>query len=186
METTAASRRDEDDRLLRRFVAGESAAHRVVERWAREIVTFRGFGLSLDERDDAVQDVVADVWRAASRHGFELRFGLKALVRTIASARCIDRLRRRRPHAELDESLPDPGPGPYEHALAADDRARLHWALHDLDEACREIIRLHFLEELGYSEIARIEERSEATMRVRMFNCIRAIRRRMVRGGGPE
>jgi RNA polymerase sigma-70 factor (ECF subfamily) len=170
---------EDDLQLLRRFVAGETAAHRTIERWAREIVFFRGFGLSPDERDDAVQDTVAAVWRAASRTDFQLRHGTRALVRTVASARCIDRVRRRRAQAPLDPELRDPLPDPLARALASDESARLRWAILDLDEPCREIIRMHYFEDLSYAAIAAQEARSESTMRVRMFNCIKAIRKRV-------
>jgi RNA polymerase sigma factor (sigma-70 family) len=176
------ARRDDEDRLLRRLVSGDAAACRTIERWAREIVFFRGFGLPADDRDDVVQETVAGVWRAASRPGFELSHGVRALVRTIAIARCIDRVRRRRPTVELAESIPDAAAGPYEQALASDERARLRLMLRQLGDDCREIIRMHYFENLNYAEIAAREQRSESTMRVRMFNCIRALRKRMERG----
>jgi RNA polymerase sigma-70 factor (ECF subfamily) len=177
----ASTSREDDDPLLRALIRGEISACRTVERWAREIVFFRGFGLSAEDRDDVVQETVAGVWRAAARPGFELNFGLRALVRTIAVARCIDHLRRRRPALELIESIPESAPGPYELALARDERARLRWALRHLGDECREIIRLHYFEELNYAEIAVREQRTESTMRVRMFNCIRSLRKRLAK-----
>ena len=171
--------RDDDDRLLRCLVSGDAAACRTIERWAREIIFFRGFGLGPEDRDDVVQETVAGVWRAASRDGFELSHGLRALVRTIAIARCIDRVRRRRPMLELPESLPDSASGPYEQAMASDERAWLRVVLRQLGDDCRAIIRLYYFEDLSYSEIATREQRSESTMRVRMFNCIRALRKRL-------
>lgn len=165
------------DRLLRAFLAGEPAAVRQVERWAWEIVHFRWGSIPKDEREDVVQDAVAGVWRAAARPGFRLRTHLRALVRRVAAARCIDRMRRRRPTADLDPAAADPGPGPYEQCLRDDERARLRWAVQNLDERCRELIREHFFEETGYAEMAARRERAEATIRVHMFNCMKAVRR---------
>ena len=176
--------RVDDDHLLRDLIRGELAACRTVERWARQIVFFGGFGLQAEDREDVVQETVAGVWRAAARPGFQIKHGLRALVRTIAVARCIDHLRRRRPTLEVTESMADSAPGPYELALASDERAQLRWVLRQLGEDCREIIRLHYVEELGYAQIAAREQRSEATMRVRMFNCIRGIRKRLAERAG--
>lgn len=166
----------ESDGELRNFLAGDPATCRVVERWAWEIVHFRWFGIPVEDRRDVIQDTVADVWRAVSQAGFTLRIGLRPLVRKIATARCIDRMRRRRPTAELSEALQDPNPGPYEQLLRKDESARVRWALQSMDPRCREIIQLHFVEDLPYAEIAAREQRSEATMRVRMFQCMKALR----------
>ncbi len=166
-----------DVALLRAFVAGERSAVRRVERWAWEIVHFRWGSIPLDDRGDLIQDAVAGVWRAASRDGFELRSSLRALVRRVAAARCIDWLRRRRPGGPLPPQLADPSPDPYEWLLRRDERARLRWALQNLDERCREIIREHFYEGAPYAEIAARRDRSESTMRVQMFHCMKSIRK---------
>ena len=165
-----------DESLLRRFLAGQPAACRTVERWAREILVYRRLGLTREDREDVVQDVLAGVWRAAGRPGFALRHGLRALVRTITLARAIDRVRRRRPAGHLGEDLADPSPGPEALADRDRDRADLHAALETLDAPCREIIRLHFFESWPYARIAARTGRAEATMRVRMFHCLRALR----------
>jgi RNA polymerase sigma-70 factor (ECF subfamily) len=165
-----------DARLLRAFLDGEPGAVRRVERWAWEIVHFRWGSIPLSDRADLVQDAVADVWRAASRAGFELRESLRALARRVASARCIDWMRKRRPSASLSEDWADPAPSPYEALLAKDQRARVRWALMALDERCREIIREHFFEDLPYAVIAERRSRSESTMRVHMFHCMKRIR----------
>jgi RNA polymerase sigma-70 factor (ECF subfamily) len=173
--------REPDDHFLRRFLAGEPAAVRTVVRWARETAYFRGFGLSKEDREDAVQDALAQVWTLAARPGFEPRRGLRALLRSVVAARCIDRVRRSRRLVELDESLEDSSPTPDERLAAGDESARLRLALIELDEPCREIIRMRFFEGLDYATIAERERRSESTLRVRLFGCIRAIRRRMLR-----
>lgn len=165
-----------DDPLLRRFVAGEAGACRTVERWAFEVAAYGRFRLPPDEREDVVQDAVAAVWQAASRRDFELRHSLRAFVRQVAAARCIDRIRRRRPTWELSDELPDVVPGPYERLLDADEAARVRWAIQAVGEACRELIRRHFLDSEPYAAIAATENRAESSIRVRMFECMKRIR----------
>lgn len=176
MEHPAASALEADERLLRRFLAGEAEACRRLERWAHEILLYQRLGLTREEREDAVQDVLAGVWRAAGRPGFALRHGLRAFVRTVAIARAIDCVRRRRPAVAVDDALADHDAGPDARAESADDAARLHAALERLDPRCRSIIGLHYFEDWTYARIATLERRREATMRVRMFNCLRALR----------
>ncbi len=185
MESTFPARAPaEEDRLLRRFLSGDAAASRKVERWAWEVSSFGRYRLPYGERADVVQDTVAAVWQAASSSEFALRHSLRAFVRRVAVARCVDRMRRRRPAAALDESIVDPSPGPYDELLRHDESARLRWALQNLDAGCRELIRLHFFEELSYAEIGAREERAEATMRVHMFHCMKAIRKLIARWRG--
>jgi RNA polymerase sigma factor (sigma-70 family) len=177
---------ESDERLLRRFVSGDAAACRAVERWAREILFYRRLRLTSDDVDDVVQEVVTGVWQAAARPGFRLRHGLRAFVRTVTLARAIDRVRRLRVRRaeSLDEAISDPTPGPVPLAEAVEDSARLHAALHALDAKCRDIIRLHYFEDWPYARIAARERRSEATLRVRMFHCIRSLRERLRDRGG--
>ena len=171
-----------DPGLLRRFVAGESVACRTVERWAREIVLYQRLGLTREDREDIVQEVVSTVWSAASRPEFAVRRTLRAFVRTVTLARAIDRVRRRRRLVPAEDTLPDPGPGPAEDAEASESSSRLYVALEALDPPCREVIRLHYFEDWPYARIAAQEGRSEATMRVRVFNCIRTLRSRLAGG----
>lgn len=170
-----------DVELLRQFLSGEAAACRKVERWAWEVVYFKHYAVPPDEREDVVQEAVAAIWRAASRPGFALRSGLRPFVRQVAAARAIDRLRRLRPTVELDEATPDPAPGPYDLLLARDQGAQVKWAIQNASPSCQEIIRLHYFEGLTYGEIAARLERAEATLRVRMFNCMKAIRKAIER-----
>lgn len=179
----AAMPNDDDSLLLRQFAAGQPAACRRVERYVRAVVFYRGFGLSAEEREDAVQDTLAGLWQLTSRRGFRLERNLKALARTVASARVIDRVRRRRAQVELDPAFPDSAPGPLEQAIAGDDRARLRAALMCMGAGCVELIRQHYYEGLTYGEIARREDRNESTLRVRMFQCLQSLRKRMARAG---
>lgn len=181
VEPTAHPERSAEDRVLRAFLAGEPAACRSVERWAWEIVHFRWFGIPVDERPDVIQEIVEDVWRAVTKPDFSLRRGLKPLVRHIASARCIDRMRRRRDEVELTDDIADPREDPFQMLVKSDAAARLRAAVDRLDIRCRELIRLHFVDEIPYAEIAAREARAEATLRVRMFHCLAALRKIMRR-----
>ena len=165
-----------DEPLLRQFLSGDPAAAKKVQRWAWEIVFFKRLGIPTDDHDDIVQDTLASVIRAARKPDFVLQKGLRNFVRTVAIARCIDHVRRKRPTGVLDENHPDPGHDPYRDLLERDESGRLRWALQQLEVRCQQIIARHYFEELSYAQIATLEERSEATMRVRMFHCMKALR----------
>ena len=165
-----------DEATLRLFLRGDPQVSRRVEMWAREIVRFRAYGMSVDDQADAVQDTLLGVWRVVSAPDFSLTHSLKAIVRRVAVARCIDRLRRRKPTTELSEMLPDGTPNPYEQFLQRDESARLAWALQELTGSCRDIIVKHFYENIPYKKLAELEQRAEATLRGRMFECMKKLR----------
>ena len=174
-----ASATDRD--LLSRFMAGDPAAVRTVGRWAREILVFKRFGVPFHDHDDVIQETLIGLMRAARAEGFELRKRLRAFVRTIAIARSIDYMRRRRPTTELDERLADPGSDPYHAIRHSEAGLRTRLALQTLDPGCREIIRLHYENDLSYAEIAEREGPNVSTMRARMFQCMKALRVLVVR-----
>ena len=98
---TDPTRHEADEGLLRRFLSAEPLACHTIESWARQILCYRRLGLSSDDIDDIVQEVLAAVWQAAARPQFHLHVGLHAFVRKITLARAIDRVRRHRVrHAE--------------------------------------------------------------------------------------
>jgi RNA polymerase sigma factor (sigma-70 family) len=177
--TLPAGQRDE--RLLERFLAGDPATCRQVERWAWEIVYFKPYGIPRDEHEDLIQLTVAGVWRAASRPGFELRTELRALVRRVAMARCVDWIRRRRPTVEWDETTAVHSARPYDGILHADQSEQLRWALAALDPACRSTLEAHFLADTSYAEMAERESRTESTIRWRVHDCVKKIRALLTR-----
>ena len=167
--------------LLRDFLAARPKACRLVQQWAQQVIRFSGYGIAPGEHDDLVQETLTALWKTCSKPGFTLHTSLRALVRKIAMARCIDWMRGRHATAELDESLVDPNPGPQELQLHHDERSRVQWAIERLGPSVQEIVRLHFLEGVSYAEMAARLGRAEATLRVHVFHGIRQIRRLLER-----
>lgn len=176
---TPGNRRDDHD-ILRRFRAGERAAFLEVEGWTKQAV--RCFSIPESERNDVVQQTLTDLWTAITKPDFQLRENLRGLVRKIAAANCLDLfrwLRNWRRHDDLDRALgrQDPRSGPYERVERQNERLLLRLVLRALSPACKEIISLHFFKHMTYAEIGTQLGRAEGTMKVRMFNCIREIRK---------
>lgn len=169
------------DDIQARFLAGERAACRDVESWVRRVVHSTGYYVPPDERDDVVQEALAAVWRVLSSSDPPQVDNFAGFVRRIAHRRCVDWLRRWRPTAELTETVSDPRPDPYGAMLLADPAARVQWLLVTLDPRCRDLFRLHYLEELRFREIAERLGTEESTQRVHMLNCTRKARQLLAR-----
>jgi len=139
-------------------------------------VRFRPYGIPRDEWDDVVQQTVAMLWRACGKSDFALKRSLRALVRTIVMARCIDWLRRRRPSFEIEETLVDPSPA----RTGLGERGRMGAGARRPPADGRGMPRDHpapFPRGASVCRDRRALGRAEATLRVRMFHCMKEIRR---------
>ncbi len=162
--------------ILARFLAHDAAAARTVAAWARDDVEYRRLPLSAVEVEDVVQQTLLELWRLASRPEFAVRVSLRAIVRRIAVARTIDALRSRRARDEVPETLADDRPDIATLLARADDGARVRWAAAQLGAQCRDIVRLHFEDDLPFRDIAARNGLAESSMRVRLFRCLRQLR----------
>jgi len=160
---------------MQMFRLGYDSSIRKVERWAREIVRGR-FGRMGGETEDVIQDAVAGAWKAVAQRSFTLKRDLRAFVRRIAIARGIDRFRRKRPQAELSSSIQAREIPPDEEFLQEDMRAQLRLAIGKMNPECQTLIEERFFEGLSFAEMAKRHGKAEATMRVKVFHCLRKIR----------
>lgn len=164
------------DDLLARYRDGDGEALARIRDFARWVVYERGYFVPYPERDDLLQEVLLDVYRAASAPGFRLRHGVEAFVRSVAHRRCIDWVRRRRWSAEALPPTDRTTPGPEGDALARERLELARRVLAKLSPACRELI-VKRTEGLSYAEIAHDEGSSEQAMRNRLYKCLQKARR---------
>ena len=122
------------------------------------------------QAEDILSEVFLDVWRQADR--FEARSSVSTWILSIARFKALS-ARRRRPEAELDETieatLVDPSDDP---ALALEKKSQgemLRRALADLSSDHREIIDLVYYHEKSIDEAAQIIGIPAATVKTRMF-----------------
>lgn len=134
---------------------------------------------------DCVHDTMLDVWRTASR--FSGQSSVKTWLFSIARNKLVDSLRKRGKLSFVDEvpEVIDTAPNPEAAVIAADDSKRLHRCLTRLPQLQRTAIRLAFLEELTYPEIAEIEAIPVGTIKTRIFHAKQALMRCLERGLRP-
>jgi len=115
----------------------------------------------LEDAEEVVQDVFAQVWRQADQYRTD-RASVAGWIIMLARTRAIDRLRARRARPDEDrgvdpgEAVPVPavGPSPELAALSADDAKRVRQALAALPENQRSLLELAYYEGLTHTEIA--------------------------------
>ncbi|MDU9004364.1 RNA polymerase sigma factor [Sedimentitalea todarodis] len=126
---------------------------------------------------DCVHDTMLDVWRTASR--FSGKSTVKTWLFSIARNKLVDALRKRGKLTFVDvvPDSADPAPNPEAAAIAATEKARLHRCLEGLTVPQGSAIRLAFLEDLTYPEIADIEAVPVGTIKTRIFHAKQALMR---------
>jgi RNA polymerase sigma-70 factor (ECF subfamily) len=167
-----------DPALFEAFVRSESPTF---------LAFFRRLGVGASEAEDLVQEVYLKLFRHAATYQPSGRF--QAFAFRIARNAWIDRSRRGAVRPRLVGGAPDedgearlalevPGTAPQPAALAEtrEEAGRVGLALRQLSEGQRLVFELGVVQELGYSEIARLLEIPEGTVKSRMFHAVRKLR----------
>ncbi len=158
-----------DEELMRAYVGGDDAAFRVLfERYGPMLYRLTRRHLETDEQaHEIVQQTFFKLHGA--RNDFRLDSRLRPWITTIAMNLVREhwRRRKRRHHTEfLDERRAAPTPEfmPIEEERRA---KRLREALATLPDSQREVVELHWFQELQFAEVARIVGSTEGAVRVR-------------------
>jgi RNA polymerase sigma-70 factor (ECF subfamily) len=179
-----------DEDLVLAYAGGdETALRQLFERYAPQLVRLlrRQVGREADAHD-LVQQTFLQLHRA--RRDFRPGTRLRPWVVTIALNLARDHLRRRgrRPEAVLDERVPEPSVEPdlpdHERGETA---ARVRRALAGLPREQREVIELHWFEQLSFADIAGVVGSTPGAVRVRAHRGYVTLRKVLGSiGGMPE
>jgi RNA polymerase sigma-70 factor (ECF subfamily) len=136
------------------------------------------YASSLTGDADSGLDVLQEVWIKTFRtiHKLKDPGALRSWLYTITHGIAVDRIRRNssRERAEMAE-LEDFHEAD-ETGFAPEDAAAIHMALREIGLKHREVLVLHFLEDLSIAEIASVVGCSEGTVKSRMHYAKRAMR----------
>lgn len=169
---TNAAERSSDLLFIRRFANGDKLAmHALFAKYRTQVYRWLlRFVGNEAQAEDILSEVFLDVWRQADR--FEARSSVSTWILSIARFKALS-ARRRRPEAELDETieatLVDPSDDP---ALALEKKSQreaLRRAAAKLSSDHREIIDLVTYHEKSIDEAAQILSIPAATVKTRMF-----------------
>jgi RNA polymerase sigma-70 factor (ECF subfamily) len=134
-------------------------------------------------------DVLQEVWGKAFRgmRSLEEPRALRPWLYRIAHGLAVDRVRRDTSRERAERAWAEQAPAGEEPGFEADDAAAIHRALDEIDARHREVLVLHFLEDLAVGEIASVIGCPEGTVKSRIHFAKRALKEVLGRGGyGPE
>jgi RNA polymerase sigma-70 factor (ECF subfamily) len=169
-----------------RCQAGESAAFEdLIAVMERPLLYYAA---SLTGNVDSGLDVLQEVWIKVLRGIGKLKDpgSLRSWLYTITHGIAVDRIRRntsreRAEQVELDgfQEAAEPSEDPL---FADEDAAAVHQALGEIGFRHREVLVLHFLEDLSIAEIAEVVGCSEGTVKSRM-HCAKRAMKEILSGG---
>lgn len=139
---------------------------RLYERHAKDVYRFAVY-LSGDPAlaEDITSETFTRVWTARDSVRVETA---RAYLIAIARNLYLDALRRRRPVAPVDESLPDPGPDPQAEAEGRSELRAVLAALQRLPESDRAALLMRAQDQMPYAEIAAALRLSVAAVKVKV------------------
>lgn len=180
---------DDLDILLQRVSLGDRAAFATLyDRTSAKLysVALHVLG-NRSDADEALQECFVNVWRRAARYD-ETRARPMTWLIAIARNAAIDRARRRKPAAPLDD-VPDMADlsaiSPENAAIDGDEAARLHACLAHLAAGEGELIALSFMRGLSYSEVAEAKSKPLGTVKSTIRRGLMKLRYCLERGEAP-
>ena len=182
-----------DGVLVEQALAGDQSAFEfLVSRYHTPLVIhIRGFLKDGEQVYDVLQHVFLKLY--VSLPMLLTNVSLKPWLFQVAHNRCMDELRRRRRQAEIPfstldqeyreeglsslEAIPDPELLPEEVAERIDLQGSLQQAIFSLPPKVRSIVHLHCFKELSFSEIGRMLNMREPTVKTYFYRSLPRLRR---------
>ena len=181
--------RDED--LMLRVAGGNrEAMGPLVRRYASPLLTFiRRMTGNRHRAEELFQEVFLAVWQHRGRYDHPRPF--RSWLFGIAANKCRAEFRQVSDPREPVSDWPEPPiarePSPVESAISSETIALVTRAVATLPPKQRAVLVLRLWNGMGYAEIAKSLERTEATIRSQMFHALAGMRRylepRMRRSG---
>ncbi|MEM7352193.1 MAG: sigma-70 family RNA polymerase sigma factor [Acidobacteriota bacterium] len=142
----------------------------------RRLLAYSAFRIPAPDREDLEQEILVQMWQLVSRPGFDDGPGFWKLLEVVSCRRAIDWRRAQRTTETVASDPSDPRPNPLGEVLDDERRHLARQTLEQLPRPCRELVRLHVVEQKSYAEIARLQGRKEGALRVQMFRCVQQAR----------
>jgi RNA polymerase sigma-70 factor, ECF subfamily len=181
-----------DGVLVEQSLAGDQSAFEfLVSRYHTLLVSYiRGFLKDGEQVNDVLQCVFLQLYVSLPR--LLTNVSLKPWLLQVARNRCLDELRRRRRRTEIPfstleweyreeelslvETIPDPEPLPEEVAERIDLQCSLQQAMFSLPPKLRSIVHLHCFRQLNFSEIGRMLNMPESTVKAYFYRSLPRLR----------
>jgi RNA polymerase sigma-70 factor, ECF subfamily len=135
-----------------------------------------------DEAKDLTSAVFLKVWNYVQSRGLDESKSLRAFIYKVARNSIIDHYRlSKQPSISIDDeevkvSLVDESQDVESEAMRASDMELIKKALPKLKDEYREVILMHYVDDLSFAEISEITGKSQGNVRVMAFRALKALK----------
>jgi RNA polymerase sigma-70 factor, ECF subfamily len=168
------------DSVERRLLSGDRAALGLVSRWIAFVITAPRFWSLKREWPDLHQEVLRRIVESLERGRFQPGRDFRSYVEGVARNTAREICARRTevylatlPELADDRRMED----------EADARMFARRVLDGSTPACRELMRLHFMQQMSYEEMAELLNLPIGTVKSKLFRCLACARRNRSRPG---
>lgn len=136
------------------------------------------YAMSLTGSEDGALDVLQDAWIKVFRgiHKLKDLGSLRPWLYSIVHGIAVDRIRSNVSREQAESAHLEDFQEAEEPSFAEEDAAAIHEALREIGLKHREVLVLHFLEDLSLAEIAKVVGCSEGTVKSRLHYAKRAMK----------
>jgi RNA polymerase sigma-70 factor (ECF subfamily) len=172
-----SDRLEENVLILRCRVGDREALSELIVRYSRRL---RYFISHLSDSPEMTEDIFQDTWVGVIGKMHTLRNieSFTTWLYRIARNTAYQQLRRKKRSCELHDNIIPPNEQPND-AFSPADAARIHDGLKKLHPAHREVLVLHFLEQVSYQQVAEILGCNLNTVKSRIHYAKLALRKEM-------
>lgn len=159
--------------IERRLLEDDIRALGQVVRWISVVLTAPRFWRLRPEWADLQQEILMRLIESLRQERFDQARDFRVYAQGVARYTALQACSRQgRDTIGLAEPGPaSPGPGPEQRAIR---RQMVRRIFDQISNPCRELIRLYFLEDRDYEEIAGMLSLPTGTIKSRLFRCLRA------------
>ena len=143
------------------------------------------YAMTLTGSQDSALDVLQDVWMKVFRGIAKLKDpeSLRSWLYSITHGIAVDRIRKSYSREQAEQVKLDEFQEAEEPSFSEEDAATIHRALSEIGVKHREVLVLHFLEDLSMAEIAKVVGCTEGTVKSRIHYAKRAMKKALSGGG---
>lgn len=155
----------------------EEAFSELYDHFVENIYRFIFFKVNSDDAEDLTEIVFIKVWEHKEKFDCK-KSAIGSWIYTIARNTVIDHYRVFKQSEELHDGIEDEEVlNPKLFAEESLRFERLNEGIHKLSENYKDVVLLRFIEDMEYSEIAKVLEKSEGSIRIMQFRALKELKK---------
>ncbi len=164
------------NQIIDGYLRGETREFITVTSWIEDVVRNYRWGLQ-KFHEDIIQDIRLKVYVCLKNNNFRRASNLKTYIYRIAKYTCIDFIRKtyKRESDTVDLNDTADSDNALDHMISREKQELFQEIMQKIEEMCRQMLNLVFIEKLPYREISVLLNIAEGTVKSRVSRCMEKV-----------